>query len=247
MTYRRTNSTTILDTNFAAQANQTLNLNQTYTIDGRIWTKRFSANDQVAMNITNGEGLVITPNSGSNFFTGGTFFLPGLDIPLSSLHPKAANYGAHLRIWVYYFSENPAANFDLTWAGVYTSNSNSVVYCSFRGSSSGSFQGIRLGTSGGFIGSQRAYTPGSTTPVTCVDIPCLGIQQMTVKTGTYPSSKFPDFYDETALTLQTSIQGTSDFVNLTPTNACLWVSAMRAGSGTSYVVKIGRIKVELIE
>ncbi len=246
MTYRRVNSTTILDTNFAAQSNQTLNLNQNYTIDGKVWTKRFSANDQVAMNITNGEGLIITPNSGSNFFTGGTFFLPGLDIPLSSLHPKAASYGAHLRIWIYYFSDNPAANFDLAWGGVYTANSNSVVYCSFRGFSSGLFHGIRLGTSGGFIGSSKAFTPAST-PVTCIDIPNLGIQNMTVKGGSYPGGNFPAYDDDANLPIQTSIQGTTDFVNLTPSNASLWLSAMRAGSRTSYVVKIGRIKVELIE
>lgn len=62
---------TLLDVDFTAAANQTLDSDTTYTVGGVDWTKKNSANDLTAMAVQNGVGLVCCPTAGlDHLYTG---------------------------------------------------------------------------------------------------------------------------------------------------------------------------------
>jgi hypothetical protein len=90
---------TVLDLDFTTQPNQTLSPDGNYTIAGKLWTKENSASDDVAMNITNGVGLIITPNrsTGSNYVSFRT--APLLRLPFSSFW-STADLATRIRIYV---------------------------------------------------------------------------------------------------------------------------------------------------
>lgn len=101
---------TAIDCDFTAQATQTLATDGTYTVCGATWTKINSRNEAAAMTVTNGTGLVITPNANSDFFQL-VRSSPGLSINMASIIP-GFSYDTSVRVLMYIASFNGAANFD---------------------------------------------------------------------------------------------------------------------------------------
>jgi hypothetical protein len=101
-----------VDINFAAQPNQSLATDGNYTIANQTFTKINSANDQVAMALTNGQGVVIQPKNGTDYSQGGRT-LPALIANLASMIP-GFSLSTPFRMWLYVSSDNPAANYDNT-------------------------------------------------------------------------------------------------------------------------------------
>jgi hypothetical protein len=72
------------------------------------------------MNITNGSGLIITPNAASNV-SGATFTAPALRIQLNSIIPDWTVF-MPFRIWIWESASNEAANNDKLFFGTYIPN-----------------------------------------------------------------------------------------------------------------------------
>src|SRR5258706_9710939 len=117
MTFTFPQWATALDLDFTTLPTQTIASNGTITVGtspifgtGLVWTKINSASDATAMTITNGTGLVITPNAASNI-GGATFTAPALSIQLNSIIPDWTVF-MPFRIWVCESASNEAANND---------------------------------------------------------------------------------------------------------------------------------------
>ena len=118
---------TALDLDFTTLPNQSLASDTTFTVGtspifgtGLVWTKVNSASDATAMAITNGTGLIITPNAASNI-SGATFSAPALRIQLNSIIPNWTVF-MPFRIWVWESASNEAANNDKLFFGTYIPN-----------------------------------------------------------------------------------------------------------------------------
>jgi hypothetical protein len=118
---------TALDLDFTTLPNQSLAVDTTFTVGtspifgtGLVWTKVNSASDATAMTITNGTGLVITPNSASNI-SGSTFSAPALRIQLNSIIPNWTVF-MPFRIWIWESASNQTANNDRLFFGTYIPN-----------------------------------------------------------------------------------------------------------------------------
>jgi hypothetical protein len=99
-----------IDIDFSGESNQTIATDGNYTIGGLTWTKANSAQDNVAMAVVNGSGLVIQPSVGG-FYAGTTRTVPYIytDIPtlIPSYYPEMP-----VRLWVYIAADNIANNGD---------------------------------------------------------------------------------------------------------------------------------------
>jgi len=241
--------TTALDLDFTAQPSQTLSTNTTYTIAGKTWTKYNSANDSVAMAITNGTGLVVQPNNSStdyNMTGGGGRSAPLLGLPLNSIIPNF-NTRMRLRIWVYISSENNAAQYDNALFGVDV-GAGSVSYVGQRGNGTNGNPGFNgqmyfNASGGGFFG--RTQTLSSSNNVVMMEIPVLGDPIEMISAGSWGT----DWPDISAMTDMTAYQfsGTVNASTLTASNAMVFLGAMRYQSATStFAVTFARIKVEYI-
>lgn len=141
MTFSFPQWATALDLDFTTLPNQTIASDGTVTVGtspifntGLVWTKVNSASDASAMTITNGTGLIITPNSASNI-SGATFSAPALRIQLNSIIPNWTVF-MPFRIWVWESSSNEAANNDKMSFGTYIPNAgfpNQLTLAHFRG------------------------------------------------------------------------------------------------------------------
>lgn len=141
MTFTFPQWATALDLDFTTLPNQSLASDTTFNVGtspifntALVWTKVNSASDATAMAITNGTGLVITPNSASNV-SGATFSAPALRIQLNSIIP---NWTAFMpfRIWVWQSASNEAANNDRLFFGTYIPNAgfqNQLTLGHYRG------------------------------------------------------------------------------------------------------------------
>ena len=233
---------TVLDLDFSAEANQTLATNTTYTIAGKTWTKINSANDNVAMAITNGSGLVIQPKAATDY-AGVTRSLPAITLPLASISPEIG-LGSSLRVWMYISADNMAGQYDLGVVAV-DSASFDAGYIAKRG----------YGVSGQGVGAHFQHTSGTNPgfneePVTLaagnrvlvLDIPRLGSPMVEAKYGAW-SSGWPA---ASALKPARQRYGTVEiFSQLTMANAVLLIGAQRSGSGTSLSVTINRVRVDV--
>lgn len=101
--------------NFAAQPTQTLAPDGNYTIAGVVFTKINTAQEDAAMTLTNGSGVVITPKSTANY-GGASHTLPALSIPVSII--PNFTWDTRFRVWLYIASQNIAANYDQVVIGV---------------------------------------------------------------------------------------------------------------------------------
>jgi hypothetical protein len=229
--------TTALDLDFTAESSQTLSSDTTYTIGGKTWTKRNSTNDNVAMAVTHGTGLVIQPKSTSDW-NGATYTLPLIDMTLSQL---SIPFGARVRIWVYISSQNITANFDNAAMGITTSTGAGGYKLTYgRGTNVGYALSTLSGTST-TTKDDVTMTLGSSNNVSVLLIPNYGMSSVQYLTGQY-SAGFPA---ETALDLRRYIaDANADMTGLTTSNAVLMLGALRAASGTSLSITMARLKVE---
>jgi hypothetical protein len=110
--------TTLLDLDFSTQTNQTLSSDTTYTINGKVYTKYKSANDQVSMAIVNESGLIIQPKVGAGITDvfAGTYGAPTLYIPLTSLSSSISIY-TPIKATIYISNWNGAAQYDFVGVG----------------------------------------------------------------------------------------------------------------------------------
>jgi hypothetical protein len=239
---------TILDIDFSIQPNQTLGTDVTFTIDGYSWTKINSINDNVAMAIVNGSGLVIQPKSTGNWF-GATRTSPAIHIDLPTLLP---NYylDTPLRIWMYISVDNLSANGDNV--GVILDNlGTSTTGCqafAYRGKPSGTSSF----TTGGYIGSETpsaipvAANLNNTDRVIVYSFPTG--RYAGVSTG-YKGGYSGDWPSQTNIVpfeRATFSTGTLSIANniVTGLPMQLVLSAMRNGSGTNLNCTIARIRID---
>lgn len=232
---------TALDLDFSSQASQTLSADGTYTIAGKTWTKYNSTNDNVAMAIVNGSGLVIQPKSASDAWKT-SWTTPGLKIPLQMLIPNVT-LDTPLRMTLYVSSENRAANYD--FAGFGLGNIANLTYpCVIN---------ARLGYSAGKMtqvvacGANTDYASpyiSETANTVRVTLPN-GISGSAYKLASLTKATFPASNE-----LVAKYRGnTSNQVVSSLTTVADWfahVCAGRAGSATALSMTIARIKLEYL-
>ena len=141
MTFSFPQWATALDLDFTTLPSQSLATDTNFTVGsspifgtGLVWTKVNSASDASAMTITNGTGLIITPNAASNI-SGATFSAPALRIQLNSIIPDWTVF-MPFRIWIWESASNEAANNDKMTFGTYIPNAgfpNQLTLAHFRG------------------------------------------------------------------------------------------------------------------
>lgn len=235
---------TALDLDFTAETTQSLSTDTTYTIGGKTWTKFNSTNDQAAMVITNGTGLVIQPKSTSDY-NGGTRTFPGIYLPISSIASVALASATAVRVTVYISSQNIAANYDSVVFGI-DSQSNVCGYAVKYGRGVGAI-GITTfvqANSSNLGFNDTTVTLGSTSNVVRMIIPKFGWPAVGAAYAAGAGNVIPTAtsflnggqinYDNTA----------RNMTGLTPANASLFLGAQRAASGTSLSITISRVVVE---
>jgi len=109
----------IIDIDFSQQPSQTLGSDTTYSIGGYTWTKYLSTNDQVAMAIVSGSGLVMQPKVGGAITDvyAGQYSAPTLYIPLTSLLSTIDLY-TPVRVLMYVSAWNGVSQYDAVRCGV---------------------------------------------------------------------------------------------------------------------------------
>lgn len=112
---------TLIDFDFTAQTTQTLGTDTTFTIGGLVWTKGNSTNDNVAMVVTNGVGLVISPKSTSDM-TGAaaTTTAPFLWISFANLGLSAFNWETRFKVFLSIGADNNTLNTDACGVAIST-------------------------------------------------------------------------------------------------------------------------------
>lgn len=102
---------TALDVDFTAQPDQTLSPDGSYTIAGLSWSKKNSGNDQVAMALVNGVGLVIQPKANNTDYWGQTRSCPGIWLSFAQIVPDY-HPGMAVRLYAHNSANNGAAPYD---------------------------------------------------------------------------------------------------------------------------------------
>lgn len=232
---------TVFDIDFTIQGAQTLTTNGTYLIGGVTWTKINSANDAVAMAVSDA-GLVIQPGATSDLGAGRT--LPAIVVGLSSVDATISPT-TPVRLWAYVSSANYTANFDGTHVGFSNSGSPSMdVFSTFRGFSGASGAALVTTIAGASGSTGVTGAPYSTMDVVLTELPqgVAGAQARSLG-GTY-SAGFPVGANVTAEVFW----GGSSFSTYVAQPTSNWqalLGAMTAGSGTALVVTIARAKLEV--
>lgn len=239
---------TDLDLDFTAEANQTLSSNTTYSIGGLTWTKINSANDNVAMAVVNGSGLVIQPKSTSDI-SGLT--LPALRTPLSVIIGGML-MSTRFRVWFYTSANNAAAQHDAAFYAVERPNASPA-----SGLSSFWMQLPRYNsgqkrvecysmTNGSAVGTERFSAAATTANVAVIECTS-GLQfgDFSFLTGTWssgwPAAAALDMFGVRRPNL-------SDCALLEYLGAAstwgIMIGAFRAASATSLSITVARMKVE---
>lgn len=231
--------TTAYDLDFSAQGTQSLSTDTTYTIDGKVWTKQNSTNDNTAMALTNGSGVVIIPKSTSDY-NGATRTLPLLCLPILSVIPTFDRYSQGLRVWIYTSSTNYAASFDSVSLSIDTLDSTYVLDIKNGFNTTGQGQSKYIGTNNvntsGFVNSAKYIADN----VQMLQADLVWGIRLTGFSGTY-SSGWPAIsamHSHASATLSNPAQG-ADAGQL-PLSTC--IGAQRAASGTALSVTIARIR-----
>lgn len=230
------------DVNLASLATQTFTTDGNYTIDGNTWTKFNSSAEVTHANLDGTTGLVFTPTSGSDY-NGTTRTLPGLYSNLSNFIPGySVDWG--VRIWVNVASSNEAANFDSAVCGVDTGSAVFGFVLKRGRTSTGSAGGSAfINISQSNAGFQNdVYTLSSSNNVMMIEVKPDLYPRFMAYSGAY-SSGWPAYNSLTRLHGY-SANGGFDFGQLTTTPLKVFLAAQRAGSTTSYVCKLGRLKIE---
>jgi hypothetical protein len=247
---------TALDLDWTAQGSQTINADGNWTIAGKTWVKDNSAHDSAAMQLTNGTGLIITPDGPSNL-SAATYTAPTFRVPLTTYIPTLSP-NMPLRIWNWISTSNEAANFDEAFFGLMIPNggfANQYNVASFRGFTGGvngwgsqiivlqsnvtvtgtsiPFTGNRVGMmsfpAGIFGGTSSMYTG---TTVAGGVWPAVG--SMFITTAPALSSAA-----SAALASSGSGQRNANDINL-------FLSALRAGSGTAFAATFARTRIDYL-
>lgn len=179
---------TALDLDLTAQSSQTLNSDTNYTIGGLTWTKTGSTNDRVAMALTNGTGLVITPKTTGTYNGTPTRTCPMLYTDLATIIPQFY-LGAPFRIWYYMSADGIASSGD--FSGVAIDNlSSSATTLGLGSTSRANSSGTRIIQYAGALGSSTVTSFNSnnnTDRVVVVQFSTGPIGGVTVFSGSYSS------------------------------------------------------------
>jgi hypothetical protein len=125
--------TTAFDCNITTQTTQTLSTDGSYTFCGLTWTRSNSANDHTAMQLTNGTGLAISPNS-SAAYNGTSRTLPVVWTPLTGIS-VTWDWSTQVRLFVDE-SDNGTTTNDLAAMG-FDTNTTAWDLIGFKGHNSG--------------------------------------------------------------------------------------------------------------
>lgn len=236
---------TAMDLDFTAQTTQTLSPDGNYTIGSYTFAKINSAHDSTAMVLTNGVGVVIVPDSASNYYTT-TRTLPALTVNLTDIIPNLT-LTSRVRAWLYISAYNGAANYDAADLAIEnpTSNSNYSIRKIYNTSS-------RFYAGSLYNGSNRtdiySSVVANTNNVIVVDLIGGVVGYMASQcVGTW-SSGWPA--PSSLLPVALCGVGSTTEVNLEAAGATsLWkvlIGANRNGSGTALSVTLARLKIEYI-
>lgn len=236
---------TAMDLDFTAQTTQTLSPDGNYTIGSYTFTKINSAHDSTAMVLTNGVGIVIVPDSSSNYYTT-TRTLPALTVNLTSIIPNLI-LTSRIRVWLYISAYNGAANYDAAVIGIENPTSNSnysirKIYNSFSRFYAGSLY------NGGNRTDIYSSVAANTNNVLVLDLVGGVVGYIASQcVGTW-SSGWPA--PSSLLPVALCGIGSSTEVNIEAVGATsLWkvlIGANRSGSGTALSVTLARLKIEYI-
>jgi hypothetical protein len=233
-----------VDINFAQQTTQSLPTDGNYTIGGKTWTKFNSANDNVAMSVTNGQGLVIQPKSTSDY-NGATRTFPGIELPLAGITNIGLVTASKVRVTVYIAAQNFAANYDGAIFGI---DSQSAV-CGYIAKYGYVQSGIgttafiqAASTNQGFKDSAVAL--GATSNVLRMIVPNFGFPTIAVGYAAGTSNTIPAPQNFKAGRSMDNISLNPDMSGLTIANMAVILGAQRAGSGTAVSCTISRVVVE---
>jgi hypothetical protein len=263
MTYTFPKWSTALDLDLTASGTQTLASDTNYNIgtspytgSALVWTKANSASDSTAMALTNGTGLIITPNSAS-VITTSTFSAPVLRIPVNSIIPNWT-FATPFRMWVWESASNEAASGDQFQFGVYIPGSgfaNQLTLAHFRG-----FAGGVNGFGANIIALQAGVT-NTTTSIPLATGNRVGLMHFpmgvlggtaplligtTVTGGVWPAQASLT-YCTSPITAPSAgaISNTSSGAHTVP-EVNFFLAAQRNGSGTAFAATIARIRVDYI-
>lgn len=248
---------TALDLDLTTQGNQTLNTDTTFTIGGLTWTKMNTANDSSPMTLTNGSGVIVTPNSTSNI-SAGTFSPPALRIPITSVVPTFTSI-TPLRFWVWVSSSNEAANFDEAVFGITIPNAgfpNQMTYNAYRGFS-GAANG--WGSQITMLDSNVLFTSPASQPLTTNRV---GVMTMPsgvmgglapLLTGTtVTGGVWPALSGLTLTTIAASTSAASGSISSSSSGAHalneinFFMGAIRAGSATAFTCTFARVRIDYL-
>lgn len=240
------------DIDFSALSNQTISADGPVTLGGVSFNKINSANEIAHLAVVNGVGLRFTPVSSPCDWFADRKSLPALSANLATVIP---NYTltTPVRAWVRIKNQNFAANFDNLMMGFETGATGgpTVAQTFVAGeigwdSNSGSTPGASflVAQNGGNIGNTGSGTsPYNTHNLLYVEMPggvanSLGCVMSGVSSGaTFPASS--------ALHQIGQSCGTNFHTQLVaPTDWNMTFGIKRAGSGTSLVVDIDRVRLE---
>lgn len=243
---------TIIDINFATESNQTLSTDTTYNIgtdingNNIVWTKVNSANDQTAMAVVNGSGLVIQPKVTTAWKN--TKSAPAIHCDISTLIPTFY-LDMPLRITMYLPTSNPTTSADASGFALDNLATGTNNTCIVQWERSGS------------AGTANTFNTGSIITGTTVTITNIAANasencfQLAMPIGRFSaamtgwggaySSGFPaqnamrPFFRGVGTTA--SYTATQDFVTSLPFKLVIYACRTAAGG---YSATVGRIRVE---
>lgn len=248
---------TALDLDLTTQGSQTLNSDTNFTIGGLTWTKMNTANDASPMTLTNGSGIIITPNSTSNI-SAGTFTPPALRIPITSIVPAFTSI-TPLRIWAWISSSNEAANFDEAVFGITVPNAgfpNQMTYNVYRG-----FAGAANGWGSQItmLDSNVLFTSPAAQPLTTNRVGVMTMPSGVVGglapllTGpTVSGGVWPALQSLTLSTIGAATSASSGSISNSSSGAHalseinFFLGAIRAGSVTAFTCTFARFRVDYL-
>lgn len=260
---------TVFDHDFTADATQTISPDGYYSIGGFQWKKENSANDSVAMVVTNGVGLVVQPVANTNYnVTGAIRTLPLIWLPLFGIPGlEQLEWGMSLRMWTHVAASNAAANFDDAVTAIDTDTQFALGYQADRGIGTAGTQGFTVQdyvnqtatTNGGGTGFQSSNTiaPGGTNNVVVHEIWRLGSVFSEVKYGGFGLAAGKTWPDPSNLVmaLQSLSSQTASFATYTAPGAVpyniqanqlgLVLGAKRQGSATALSVTFGHVRLDV--
>lgn len=236
---------TALDLDFAAQANQTLSSDTTYSVGGLTWTKENSVHDASPMAVVNGSGLIIQPTSVSDWYNTTSPTMPCISTDITSFLPDFDSTSP-VRFWIYVSANNISNNYDGVKAGICTRDPNPKTNAFLTGPHA---NGTNKGALAAFIvnnGTLQYQAPvAATADVFMVELPwgpvgLFAYWMYATWAGQWPAigSMTPTYVSGPASGLQYM-----GYVGA-PSNWKIILGAQRSGSGTSLSVTIARIKLE---